>query len=98
MDELAKLIAHTEVVELVIGLFLTLILKDLVTTFANGVLFYLNKDFNSGDKIMLNGTEAVIISIGWRQSIFEVNVDGVKTWEYVYNDKIKNLRLGKIKE
>ncbi len=98
MEELAKNILHTDIVVLILGMLLTLIVKDLIETFAKGILFKLNKDFNVGDRILYNGKEATIISIGLRQSIFEYEIDKVKIWEYIYNDRIKNQNLGKIKE
>lgn len=71
----------------------TLIIKDIVSNIASGLMFVLNKDFNVGDSVVLDGKEARIISIGIRQTIFEIG----DCWVYVYNDRIKYLQLGKRK-
>jgi len=98
MEELAKDIINADITLLILGLLLSLIIKDLIETYAKGLLFILNKDFNVGDKIIYNGKEATIISIGFRQSIFEIETTDMKYWEYVYNDRIKYLNLGKLKD
>ena len=98
MDELTRSILNADILVLIIGMLLTLIVKDLVETLSKGLLFVLNKNFNVGDKIFYNGKQATIISIGWRQSIFEYEEDGVKIWLYLYNDRIKYQNLGKIKD
>lgn len=98
MENFTQEILKSDITVLVLGLLITLIVKDVVETLAKGLLFVLNKDFNVGDKIMYNGKIATIISIGYRQSIFEVETNGTKVWEYVYNDRIKYLNLGKVKD
>lgn len=98
MENFTQEILKSDITVLVLGLSITLIVKDVVETLAKGLLFVLNKDFNVGDKIMYNGKIATIISIGYRQSIFEVETNGTKVWEYVYNDRIKYLNLGKVKD
>ena len=100
MNELASTILKADLMVLLLGMLFTLIAKDIVFTIATGILFKLNRDFNVGDKILYNGKKATIISIGYRQSIFEIeeNEDKLKVWEYIYNDRIKYQNLGKIKD
>ncbi len=70
--------------------------KDLVTTAVSGYLFYLNKNFNEGDHVYINGDEAVIIKIGLRQTIFKMDNGRGETWLYLYNSKIQNAKLEKV--
>jgi len=49
-----------------------LAVKDLVTTTVGGFLFYLNKNFNEGDHVYIEGEEAIIVKIGMRQTVFSV--------------------------
>ena len=72
----------------------TLILKDVVSTTASGLMFARNRNFNVGDDVVIDGVDARIISIGWRQTIFEVE----GTWLYYYNDQIRYMKLGKRKD
>lgn len=73
-----------------------LAVKDLVTTFVSGFLFYLNRDFNQGDIVYLDGEECVIIKIGFRQTIFGIKNGRGETWRYVYNHRIPILKLEKV--
>ncbi len=74
---------------------LGLAVKDLVTTFVSGLLFKINKTFNEGDRVYLEGQEAVIIKIGMRQTVFEIDDERGHIWRYIYNDRIKYLKLEK---
>lgn len=73
-----------------------LAIKDLVSTFVSGFLFYLNRDFNEGDHVYLDGEECVIVKIGMRQTVFDIKNGRGETWRYVYNDRIKYLKLEKV--
>ena len=75
---------------------LGLAVKDLVTTAVSGFLFYLNKNFNEGDHVYVDGEHAVINKIGMRQTIFKINNGRGETWRYVYNNKIQNMKLEKV--
>lgn len=70
--------------------------KDLIITAVSGVLFYLNKNFNEGDHVYINGESAVINKIGMRQTIFKINNGRGETWLYIYNNKIQNMKLEKV--
>jgi len=70
--------------------------KDLITTSVSGFLFFLNRNFNEGDVVFLDGEECIIIKIGMRQTIFGYNNGRGETWYYVYNDRIKYLKLEKV--
>ena len=75
---------------------LGLAVKDLVTTFVSGVLFKFNKAFNEGDLVYLEGHEAVIIKIGFRQTVFEIDDERGHIWRFIYNDRVKYLKLEKV--
>jgi len=71
----------------------TLLFKDILTTLFYGLLFYLDKSFNEGDKVIVDGQKATIIKIGLRKTVFLI--EETKTWRYVVNDKVRYLKLEK---
>lgn len=73
------------------------LIKDFVARFAGGLSFYWDKHFNAGDHVIIDGEAAVIISIGMRETVFEIKTSekGMK-WRYVPNDKIRSLKLEKV--
>lgn len=93
MEKLVADILGSELLLLAAAMLGTMVLKDIVTSVASGLMFVWNKDFNVGDTVILDGEDAKIISIGTRQTIFEVG----DCWLYIYNDRIKYLKLGKKK-
>jgi hypothetical protein len=56
----------------------------------------MNTAFNEGDKVILDGKDALIVKIGMRDTVFGVFSDKGYTWRYVPNVKIPNLKLEKI--
>jgi hypothetical protein len=56
----------------------------------------MNTAFNEGDKVILDGHDAIIVKIGLRDTVFGVYTDRGYTWRYVPNVKIPNLKLEKI--
>jgi len=73
-----------------------LALKDWSVSFIKGLNFKMNPQFKEGDKVKLDGEEAVVIKIGMTTSVFGVTAKDGYTWRYVANDKIPNLKLEKI--
>ena len=56
----------------------------------------MNRDFNPGDIVLLDGEEAVIITVGITKTVFEkVNKKGL-VWRYVPNERLAYLKLEKI--
>lgn len=96
MPEIAIATGIIAWISILLSLAIGMAIKDLITTFVSGFLFYLNKNFNEGDKVYLNGIESTINKIGLRQTIFEVDNGRGITWNYVYNDRIKYLKLEKV--
>jgi len=70
--------------------------KDIATGLATGLKFQMNKAFNEGDKVLLEGDDAVIIKIGISETVFGVYSDKGYIWRYVPNERIHTLKLEKI--
>ncbi len=83
-------------ISLLLTLAIGFAIRDLLTTFVSGFLFYLNRNFNEGDIVYLDGEECVIVKIGVRQTVFGFSNGRGDTWCYVYNDRIKYLKLEKV--
>ena len=73
-----------------------LALKDYSISFIKGLKFKLNSQFNEGEKVILDGEQAMIIKIGLGTTIFGVYGKDGYTWRYISNNKIESLKLEKI--
>ena len=73
-----------------------LALKDYSVSFIKGLKFKLNSQFNEGDKVLLDGEQAMIIKIGMGTTVFGVYGRDGYTWRYISNIKIESLKLEKI--
>ena len=71
-------------------------IKDWATGFAKGARFRMSKSFNEGDKVIVEGKPALIIKIGFTETVFGVYNDDGYTWRYVQNERIPYLKLEKI--
>jgi hypothetical protein len=79
-----------------VSIILALMIKDWATSLAKGLKFKLNNAFNPGDLVLLDGEEAVIITIGITKTVFEkVNDRGI-VWRYVPNERLAYLKLEKV--
>jgi hypothetical protein len=56
----------------------------------------MNKSFNEGDSVILDGQEAIIVKIGLSESVFGIYSDRGYTWRYVPNERIPMLKLEKV--
>ena len=83
-----------------IGFLLTLIiglgLKDWAGSFIKGMKFRINPAFKEGDKVILDGCPALIVKIGYSETVFGVYSEAGYTWRYVPNIRIPFLKLEKI--
>ena len=77
-------------------LVITLWFKDFATKIAKGMSFKMNKSFNEGDTVILDGAEATIVKIGVGQTVFGIYNDRGYTWRYVPNTRIPILKLEKV--
>lgn len=71
-------------------------IKDLVVNLVTGFTFWTNKSFNVGDEVYIDGSKAIIVRIGIRQTIFQIEDERGITWRYVWNDRIKFLKIEKV--
>ena len=81
---------------ILISLIVAIWIKDFATSLAKGIKFQMNKAFNEGDKVLLEGNEAVIIKIGMSETVFGVYSEKGYIWRYVPNERIVMLKLEKI--
>jgi len=77
-------------------LVITLWFKDFATKIAKGMMFKMNRAFNEGDKVILDGNDSVIVKIGLTETVFGVYGDQGYTWRYVPNERIPTLKLEKV--
>ena len=87
---------YIEFIGYAISILVMLWIKDAIGSFMEGMKFRTNKHFKEGDKVLLEGQQAMIISIGWRQSVFGVYGETGYTWRFIPNKKIESLKLEKI--
>lgn len=81
---------------ILISLIIAIWIKDFATSLAKGFKFRMNKAFNEGDKVLLEGNEAVILKIGISGTVFGVYSERGYIWRYVPNEHIVMLKLEKI--
>ena len=77
-------------------LVITLWFKDFATKIAKGMMFKMNRAFNEGDKVILDGSDSVIVKIGLTETVFGVYGEQGYTWRYVPNERIPTLKLEKV--
>ena len=83
-------------IEFVATMILGFWVKDLAVSLATGFSFWIDKAFNVGDTVYIDGKKAIIVAIGLRQTIFQIEDERGITWRYVFNARIKTLRLEKV--
>ena len=76
----------------VIALWIKSLIEDLVA----GIRWRLKPGFEPGDECFLDGERATIVSIGYRETIFEIDNGRGKVWRYIDNKRIPMVRLEKI--
>jgi hypothetical protein len=108
MDVLTPAGAAIEITEFIlpyIGMVVIVVfgfmLKDFATKWGKGIAFQLNKQFQEGDHVLIDGERALIVKIGMTQTVFGVTksngeFDGDYVWRYVPNERIEFLKLEKI--
>ena len=83
-------------IALLLSIVITMWIKDWVQSFVKGMQFRINKAFNEGDHVILDGVPAHIVKIGNTETVFGVYSDRGYTWRYVPNSRIPFLKLEKI--
>jgi hypothetical protein len=56
----------------------------------------MNSAFKEGDKVILDGNDALIVKIGTRETVFGVYSERGYTWRYVPNERIPYIKLEKV--
>ena len=83
-------------VAVLISIVVAIMFKDFATSLSKGIAFQMDKSFNEGDKVLLDGCEATILKIGMRQTVFGIYSDRGYVWRYVPNERILYLKLEKV--
>ena len=83
-------------ISILLSLMIAFWLKDFTQNFMVGLKFRMNSAFTEGDKVLLDGHDALIVKIGMRDTVFGVYSDKGYTWRYVPNVRIPMLKLGLI--
>ena len=83
-------------VGILISFIIAIWVKDIATGLAKGIKFKMNPAFNEGDKVLLEGNDAVIIKIGISETVFGVYSEKGYIWRYVPNERIHVLKIEKI--
>jgi|TARA_B110000438_G_C15702511_1_gene601654 hypothetical protein len=90
----------TQFLEPLIGLGITAIIvlwmKEAVGDFVASIRWKMKPGFEPGDVVFLDGEEATIVSIGFRETIFEIDNGRGKVWRYIYNKRIPIHKLEKV--
>jgi len=72
-------------------------LKAYVEAVAKGLMFKLGRKFAEGDIVVVDDEEAVIVKIGWTQTVFGIKKsNGKYVWRYISNDRLTFAKLEKI--
>ena len=108
METISPQLAAVEMTEFLlpyIGMVMIVIfgfmLKDFATKMSKGIAFSMNKQFQEGDHVLIDGERALIVKIGFTQTVFGVTKSGGDfdtdyVWRYVPNERIEFLKLEKI--
>ena len=83
-------------IAVLISLVVAIWFKDFATGIAKGLKFKMNKAFNEGDTVILDGADALIVKIGLSETVFGVYSEKGYTWRYVPNERIPMLKLEKV--
>ena len=73
-----------------------LAIRDWATALVKGVRFNLDKSFNQGDTVYIDGSRATIMSIGINKTVFAIVDDRGLVLRHVPNIKIENLKLERV--
>ena len=83
-------------IEFVATMVLGFWVKDLAINFVAGFSFWMNKAFNAGDEVYIDSQKAIIVRIGFRQTIFQIEDERGIIWRYIWNNRIQYTKLEKI--
>jgi small-conductance mechanosensitive channel len=93
--EVAQL--FTPYIGILLGLVISLMIKDYATSFIKGIAFRLNPLFSVGDAVIVDGEPAIIVNVGIRDTIFSIEKSGgTSTWLSIPNERIAYLKIEKV--
>ena len=87
---------YMEFLGFTLTLIVALAMRDWATSFVKGMKFKYSPAFAEGDKVILDGCPALIVKIGFQETVFGVYGKEGYTWRYVQNERIAFLKLEKI--
>tara|TARA_B100001146_G_C16159991_1_gene425195 strand:- start:407 stop:814 length:408 start_codon:yes stop_codon:yes gene_type:complete len=87
---------YMEFLGFTLTLIVALAVRDWATSFVKGMKFKYSPAFREGDKVILDGCPALIVKIGYQETVFGVYSKEGYTWRYVQNERIAFLKLEKI--
>ena len=87
---------YVEFIGFTITFMVALAMRDWATSFIKGIKFKYSPAFEEGDKVILDGCPALIVKIGYQQTVFGVYGKDGYTWRYVQNERIAFAKLEKI--
>jgi small-conductance mechanosensitive channel len=79
-----------------IGLIVTMGIKDYATAMTKGLAFKFFGPFKEGDHVILDGEKAVIVKIGASITVFGLHSKQGYMWRYIPNQRIGYAKLGKV--
>ena len=94
--QLSKIL--TPIIALGITGLLVLWFKELVADLIASIRWKMKPGFEPGDTVYLDSEQATIISIGYRETIFQVDNGRGKVWRYIDNKRMPFHKLEKIIE
>jgi hypothetical protein len=80
----------TPVLALLLSGIVALWVKELVSDVVASIRWKMKPGFEPGDVVYLDGERATIISIGYSETIFEVDNGRGKIWRYIRNTRVQN--------
>jgi hypothetical protein len=92
--ELVELI--TPMLVIMLALILTLMVRDFATNFINGIKFRMHSSFQEGDKCILDGDKAIILKIGFYETVLQIDNGRGVVWRFLPNERIKFHKLEKV--
>ena len=81
---------------LILAAIVALWIKELASDLVASIRWKIKPGFEPGDIVFLDGERATIVSIGYRETIFEVDNGRGKVWRYIDNKRIPIHKLEKI--
>ena len=87
----------TPIIALSLSLIIGLAIKNAITNFMCGVRFIMGEAFNTGDVVVIDGSqEALIIRVGIYETVFQTEKDGKTLWRHVPNSRLDFMNISRV--